>query len=187
MGVIGRAFVAVEPPAEVLAAVEERVRSIRAMADADRVRWSPEVGHATLQFLGRVDEPDEMVAVLDRAMRAVEPVLARLGGGGAFPRARRGTVLWLGFTEGAEALGRLAAAVAGATAQLGFAGEDRGFRPHVTLARTQPARDLRELVRAVGDTPVGPTWRVRDVVLLSSETRATGARYSEISRFRLGG
>jgi 2'-5' RNA ligase len=116
---------------------------------------------------------------------ASAPFFARLGGAGAFPRTSSGTVLWVGVDEGAANLGRLAAAVAGATEPLGVATDTRRFQPHVTLARSNRSRDLRALVDALGTGPAGPRWRVDDVVLLASDTRPDGARYTEVTRFPL--
>jgi 2'-5' RNA ligase len=186
MAAIARAFVAVEPPAAVAVSVDERVRALASSRDAPRLRWGRR-WHATLQFLGRVDDAAAVSEALARALRDVEPPTVRLGGAGAFPRARRGTVLWLGFAEGRDALCDLAGVVADATAPLGFAAEDRRFQPHLTLARAGSARDLRPLVDALGDAPVGAEWCVRSVVLLASDTRPDGARYSEISCVPLRG
>jgi 2'-5' RNA ligase len=188
MAAIARAFVAVEPPAAVIASVDARVRALQRARDAPGLRWGRH-WHATLQFLGRVDDPAAVSEALARALGDVEPPTVRLGAAGAFPRARRGTVLWLGFTEGRDALSNLAGVVADATAPLGFAPEDRRsrFQPHVTVARAGSARDLRPLVDALADEPVGAEWCIRSVVLLASDTRPDGARYSEISCFPLRG
>jgi 2'-5' RNA ligase len=182
MEAIARAFVAVEPPAAVLAALEERVCSAQRVAHADALRWGRQGWHATLRFLGRVDEPDALRDVLARAVDDVEPPNVRLGGGGAFPRVRRGTVLWVGFSEGVDALGELAACVGAATVTLGYEADGRPFRPHLTVARAPSARDLRPFVRALGDAPIGPAWRVDTAVLLASETDREGARYTEVAR-----
>jgi 2'-5' RNA ligase len=183
---IDRAFVAVELPDDTLDEVGARIE--RCAAAEPALRWTRRAQwHVTLQFLGAVDDLGALEGALHEATRAVAPATVRLGGGGAFPQPRRGNVLWLGVVEGAAELEGLATAVTSATASVGFEAERRPFRPHVTLARSGTSVDLRPIVDALGDEPVGPASRVADVVLLASETRATGARYSEISRFPLGG
>jgi 2'-5' RNA ligase len=183
---IGRAFVAVELPDDTVDAVAAAVE--RCAGAAPTLRWTGRgQWHVTVQFLGGVEDLGALEGALREATRAAVPPTVRLGGAGAFPKPRRGNVVWLGVAEGAAELDRLATAVTSATAIVGFAREHRRFRPHVTLARGRESVDLRPLVDALGDEPVGPAWRVADVVLLSSETRPEGARYSEVGRFTLGG
>ena len=184
---IRRAFVAIELPGPVLADLSVRVRAAQRVEGAARLRWGRQGWHATLSFLGEVDAPDPLIEVVAPALRDRVPPIVRLGGAGAFPGVRRGTVLWVGFAEGPDALGELATCVARATAPLGFETETRRFRPHVTVARSGRAHDLRPLANALGDEPIGPAWRVADAVLLSSETDRDGARYTEVCRFPLQG
>jgi RNA 2',3'-cyclic 3'-phosphodiesterase len=181
---IGRAFVAVEPPPEVRDAIEAHVHGLREVARDGGIRFARS-WHVTLQFLGRVDDADRLIAALAPALERADSGVVQLGGGGAFARARRGTVLWLGLASGVDALAGLAVTVCDATAPLGFVAEARALRPHVTLARSTRPRDLRPLVAAIGDAPVGPPWRVGEALLLASETLADGARYTEIERFPL--
>ncbi|HEX9504399.1 MAG TPA: RNA 2',3'-cyclic phosphodiesterase, partial [Acidimicrobiia bacterium] len=166
-----RAFAAVVPPPGVLDAMEVRVASVRAVGAGDRFRWSSrDRWHCTLQFLGAVADVDSLVGVLERQLRHVEPFTVQLGGAGAFPSVARATVLWVGATTAQREVARLAAAVEAATAPLGFAADDRPFRPHVTLARTPTPRDLGDVVTALGSGTIGPAWTVCEVVLLESDT-----------------
>ncbi|WP_409463822.1 RNA 2',3'-cyclic phosphodiesterase [Amycolatopsis sp. GA6-003] len=118
-----RLFSALRPPADVAAEIAA------ALGARDRLlRWSDPVGwHITLAFYGEAD-PAGCGAFLDRALAGRKSVDVRLAGSGTFPG-----VLWLGVAG--EDLADLAAA-----ATLG-PGEDRPYRPHLTLARcsrTQP-------------------------------------------------
>jgi 2'-5' RNA ligase len=185
MNALRRAFVAVVPPPAVLAAVESLAESLRAPDDA--LRWaSPEQHHLTLQFLGRVDEPNALVDALAESLGAVPPFPLQLGGGGAFPSPGRGSVLWSGLAVGGTELAELAGAVHRATAPLGFGAEHRPFRPHLTLARAAKARDLGGLVAALGDGPAGPRWTVEQVALFESDTRPEGAVHTVRGRVALG-
>ena len=180
-----RLFVAVRPPDDVLDAVE------RATAPARRSmvgpRWTKrEQWHLTLQFLGWVDDVDTVSAALE-ALAARPAFAVRLGGGGAFPSERRGRVVWLGTTAGGDALEALASAVAGLLRQLGHEPEDRAVHPHLTLARLQRPADVRTLVGALGTSPVGADWTVREVILYESILRREGARYEPWSRIALEG
>jgi RNA 2',3'-cyclic 3'-phosphodiesterase len=185
-----RAFLAVVPPPDVLRWTDSVADSVRRPDDG--LRWTrPEQRHLTLQFLGRVDDPDSLADSLAESVaesvRRIAPFTLALGGAGAFPSARRAAVVWLGVATGGEELAALAGVIAAATAPLGFAVEERPFRPHLTLARSTPARDLRAPVERLGAGSPGPPSTVDHVVLFESDTRADGAVHTERARIPLGG
>ncbi|MET9265200.1 RNA 2',3'-cyclic phosphodiesterase [Amycolatopsis sp. NPDC004079] len=124
-----RLFSALRPPADVAAEIDS------ALGSRDRLlRWSDPAGwHITLAFYGEVD-PAERGSFLDRALDGRKSVDVRLWGSGTFPG-----VLWLGVAG--EGLADLAAAAAAGS------GEERPYRPHLTLARcsrTQPPTEWTE-------------------------------------------
>jgi 2'-5' RNA ligase len=182
---LGRAFVAVVPPEHVLDAIEARVAPLRAAHG--ELRWSRrEQWHLTLRFLGPVPDADAVVRALVEELASVpRPGGVHLVGAGAFPTASRASVVWLGIRDGADALTRLAEAVEWASVAAGFAPDARDFTPHLTVARAPRRRDVVAVVTALGDDPVGPPWPVDDVVLVASDTRPSGAVYSEIARVPL--
>jgi 2'-5' RNA ligase len=184
---LGRAFVAVVPPDDVLDAIEARVAPARAVSD--RLRWSRrEQWHLTLRFLGPVPEVDVLVVALRDALASMTRVPGvRLAGAGAFPNARRASVAWLGVRDGADELVRVAASVEAASVAAGFAPDVRPFAPHLTVARVPRPRDIASVLDAIGHDPIGGPWPVDDVVLISSDTRASGAVYEEIARGPLPG
>ena len=51
---------------------------------------------------------------------------------------------------------------------------------------TPKARDLGDLVAALGDGPAGPRWTVEQVALVESDTRPEGAVHTVRARFALG-
>jgi len=171
---MARAFVAVVPPDEVLDAVGRALSRAR-----DRVsgaRWSTrDQWHVTLQFLGDrvdLDAVAEGMGGLDAGRERVG-----LGGAGAFPGSRRGTVLWIGAAAGAGMFERLAGTVGAALAPLGYEPDARPFHPHLTLARLRVPGDLRGGIEAVGPDPVGPEWEPSTVALVESRLSREGARY----------
>ena len=143
------------------------------------LRWGrPEQWHLTVKFFGPVADADAVAHVVAEAVRGREPFAVSLGGGGAFPNARRASVLWLGVREGADGLAGLAAP---------FADDDRPYRAHLTLARAAKARDLRAAVAALDACGDSEPWIVDEVVLFDSDTRADGAVHTEQARVRLTG
>ncbi len=139
-----------------------------------------------MQFYGRVDDVDGLRAAVRSATAAAHPVRIAIRGGGAFPLPKRAQVLWLGVENG-DALVDLHAAVAAQTRAFVSLRDRSAFEPHLTLARLKRTVDLTDDVVALRDVPIGRAWDVRDLVLLESETRRSGAVYTEQDRFPLEG
>jgi len=143
------------------------------------LRWSrPGQRHLTVKFFGAVPDAESLAVFVADAVLPRAPFTVTLGGGGAFPNARRASVLWLGVRQGEDGVAGLAAP---------FADDDRPFRAHLTLARVDKTRDLRAAVAALDACGESDAWTVAEVVLFDSDTRAGGAVHTEIARFRLAG
>lgn len=142
--------------------------------------------HVTLRFLGEIEETayELLVGRLAEAELG-ERFRLRWGGLGAFPRAQRATVLWIGPDRGQEALAELAAAVDGAVDRAGFPAEDRPFNPHLTLSRIRPAADVSTLVGAT--PPFGITMTVDRVTVYQSRLGSGGAAYRILEEIPLPG
>jgi RNA 2',3'-cyclic 3'-phosphodiesterase len=181
---LARAFLAVVPSAAVLDDVAQRLEALRRAEPS--LRWLPrEQWHLTLQFLGPVEDAEELSDSVGRAIAAVAPFPVQLTGGGAFPSPRRATVLWIGIHE-PEPLVTLADAVMSATAGLGHRAEERAYHPHLTVARAGRPRSVTGLVEHLGGAGPGPAWTVADVALVASDTRREGAVHTEWGRRPLG-
>jgi RNA 2',3'-cyclic 3'-phosphodiesterase len=183
--VIGRAFVAVVPPTEVLDAVEARLAPLA--PSAPELRWSRrDQRHLTLQFFGRVNDVDVVIAALDGVARRTTRFRLQLLGAGGFPKPTRAAVLWLGVGEGSDALSGLAGEMHRAPGALGLPADDQRYHPHLTVARVTPPRSVEVLVREIDDDPIGPAWTVDRFVLFASDTRSQGAVHTELHRFAVG-
>ena len=145
----------------------------------------PESWHFTLKFLGNVGS-----AQCDSLIQAVKKVRfdpsfeVEFGALGAFPRATKATVMWIGLEKGGEQLSRLATAIDDAASSVGFAPENRSYHPHLTLSRIRPPQSIGPLLTQV--TPLGMEMQVDEVVLYQSHLSSEGARYQAIERFALG-
>jgi 2'-5' RNA ligase len=182
---IGRAFVAVVPPPEVLEALEHRLAPV---ARDVEVRWMRrDQLHFTLQFLGRVDDERVLSSALADVVSAEPVFTARLAGSGAFPSARRARVLWVGVSEGGDGFGALARAVREATGELGFTRDDKPFTAHMTVARSSRPRPMTSVIDSIDADPIGPSWRVEEALLFESDTRPDGAVHSVRERLELRG
>ena len=180
-----RAFLAVVPPPDVVAALDVALAAARGVAPPG-VSWSrSSQWHVTLQFLGAVVDVDAVVEAVAVGVRDVDGFDARLGGAGAFPSPGRASVVWVGLGEGSDAMATLAARVAAATEPLGYPAEPRAFTPHITVARARRPCPVGPVLAAIGDGPVGRRWDVREVVLFESDTRPTGAVHRDVARVHL--
>ncbi len=164
-----RIFVTAWPSTEVRDALRALPRPARR-----GVRWSPEERwHATLRFLGEVDDPAPVTAVLGAEVAGSGPVEARLAGTtSALARA---------VVVGVDGLDPLAQRVAAATAGLGAAEAERGFVGHVTLARCRSAPVDLVGVPVPGATEV--RWVVDRVALVRSTPGPAGGprTYDELA------
>jgi RNA 2',3'-cyclic 3'-phosphodiesterase len=182
-----RAFVAIDLADDVRAALaREQARLKAACAHNRDIRWTrPEGLHLTLKFLGAVER--ERAASVIAALQALDPFdafKAEVMGFGFFPDARRPRVLWVGL-EAPAALSELAARVETALENLGFARENRPFKPHLTLARFDRPHAPPALTAAVAGSSAGSfgCFEVSEFFLLESRLRPGGAEYFKLARF----
>ncbi len=140
----------------------------------------PRSWHITLRYLGpvTVEQAERFVGDLAEHLRR-EPFTLGFGGLGAFPRPTRASVLWLDVARGADALAELADEAEHAAQASGLEPEERPYRPHLTLARLRPPRDVSALVGSVDRFPL--TQTVDRVVLFASHPGPDGPRYEPVA------
>jgi len=167
---------------EELAALKPKL----AAADGEgRVRWvRADSWHLTLRFLGAV-EAETLAPLMRLVGEAVSGLRAFDVGVGElqlFPKPRRPRVVTLGL-RASPALADLAERVDDACCRVGFAREERRFRPHLTLGRVREGVPVLPAPWPSGFSPLA----VREVVLLQSHLGAGGARYEPLSAIPLAG
>ena len=193
-------FVALPVASEARRAVGERIEIAR--ESLPPARWvRPENLHLTLVFLGELD-PDRvgpLAAALGPAFGAHPSLRLRLAGAGCFPPASRGgrrrpaRVAWIGVeADGGDAgLRALQADVAAAAVDsVGHRPDDRGWSPHLTLARPRPpwpARAAEAFVRAFAPPAGGPFVADRGVLVASQLGKGAGggSLYRQVEGFPL--
>ena len=120
------------------------------------------------------------------------PFALEVKGAGCFPDVHRPRVVWVGVQENEHRLHALQRAVENAIAPLGYPTEIRDFTPHLTLGRV--ARDVRQIdqkkigeaVQVAGVGSLG-RWEVRQVALIKSDLKPTGAQYLTLAEAPLCG
>jgi 2'-5' RNA ligase len=181
-----RLFVALSPPGEVVAELWARTAALHELAP--QMRWThPEQWHLTLAFLGEVDDGRlaELSSRLGRVAGRHPALSLSFGGGGRFGQR----VLWTGVRGDRVGLGKLADSARAAARRSGLAVEQRRYRPHLTLARTDRAVDLRPLVQRL-ESYAGEPWTATLLYLVRSQLGAGPdgtARHEPITSWLLGG
>jgi 2'-5' RNA ligase len=181
-----RLFVALAPPESVLDHLDAACAPLR--PERSDLRWtSREAWHVTLAFLGDVS---------DRSLARLEPRLERgarrhaafglsLEGAGAFPGPQRARVVWGGVSGDRKALGDLAATVTAGARRAGALPPDAGrkYHPHLTLARSREATDVRPLVESLSGFRSAP-WKAGEILLIRSRLQGN-PRYETLGSWPL--
>jgi 2'-5' RNA ligase len=128
--------------------------------------------HLTVAFLGELttDGVDVARAAPPISVGAFELTLDALG---IWPESK---ILWLAPTSAPDALADLEAQLWDRLLERGFHGEERIYRPHVTLARR--ARPV--------DAAVAPiSWNVQEIALVESFPHGRNVHYEVLQRWPL--
>lgn len=187
-----RLFVAIELPGDVREALSRLQHELQRRG-LEKLRWvRPEGIHLTLKFLGVT--PEAKLPPIEGALRDAvketgthELALGKLGTfGGSRPR-----VVWVDLTGDLDAVRDLQERIEVALNLLGFEREARDWSPHVTLARVRQ-ESVREVAGVIGPalTSVEAPRNVipvREVSLMRSTLRPSGAIYERVAVFPLGG
>lgn len=137
--------------------------------------------HLTLVFIGEQDSP----AAAQAALASVEavPFSMEFSGLGRFRRPG-GDIYWLGVTEN-SVLNSVWRQLVAALARRGIVGEQRPFRPHLTVARELILND--SFPGASFQQGIVPqTMAVAEISLFRSDRDSGRLRHTEIYRHKLG-
>ncbi|MCI4339590.1 MAG: RNA 2',3'-cyclic phosphodiesterase [Thermoplasmata archaeon] len=148
--------------------------------------------HLTLRFLGEIDatRASEVAGAVGAAVASERPFDLTLEGVGAFPSSVSPRVVWVGVTEGREAVVRIAHRVAVALSAVGFPPEAQEFVPHVTWFRVRSGRDrerARRLLEGTDPPPSVRSVRVTEVVVKESLLAPGGVTHRTLRRLPLSG
>ncbi len=164
----------------------KNIQELLKRSNAD-VKWvSLENMHFTMRFLG--ETPAERLDDIRQAVKRAQTLPAfsvSMGGAGAYPCGERPRVLWVGVSDGANALKEIADVVNSALTERGFPAVDRPFSPHLTLGRVRSPRGAAQLKRSLSAamrprTENPPALDVNSVKLIESVLGPKGPVYKTL-------
>jgi 2'-5' RNA ligase len=107
---------------------------------------------------------------------------ASFKGVGAFPNLNRINVVWIGITDGQDQLNRIFHQIEPSLRQIGLSPDNKGFSPHLTIARVRSGRNigaLADFVTKSSDLEFG-SMIVKYVRLKKSTLTSKGPIYSTL-------
>lgn len=151
----------------------------------DPVRWTPpDQWHVTVLFLG--ETPPEQLPKIESLVNNWTPpkdIELSFSGLGAFPSNDHGRILWVGVREN-KAFIQLQESFEEIFLSAGIldgrVSNDRGFKPHLTLARLRHARHLQSVIDLAPKTQFGKE-ALTELTLFESVTENHMPKY--IPRF----
>lgn len=170
-----RLFVAVRLPEEVKTNIS---RKLVALVPEEAFKHvEKENLHITICFIGEVlpEDAENLKAGFEKAeLQDVAQFTVCCTGIGSFGK----NVLWLGITEGAEELGKIAGIV---SRGLGIVNPD--FHAHITLARNRNAsfEEAKEITEKLSKTNFSAEFPANSVCLMASELSRSGPHYEVVS------
>jgi RNA 2',3'-cyclic 3'-phosphodiesterase len=181
-----RVFVALNLPPEVRRSLAASLEPLRQRQLP--VRWTPEESlHLTLKFLGDIEgtEVPRLRDTLHTVAGDHAPLTLSISGIGAFPSLRRASVLWVGVAPDSPLMS-LQHDVEIALSRLGYVRDQKPFRPHVTVARTQNGARPLDVERLAPSHEFADTAPVLTMDLMRSHLSPGGASHEPLLRIRLG-
>ena len=142
----------------------------------------PDIMHLTLRFLGEIHQ-----TTVDRVKEAMDAARfsrfdVEFSGLGAFPNLNRINVIWVGITQGQEQLNEIFHQLEPKLRQIGLPPDDKGFSPHLTIARVRSGANkaaLADYVSSMQQQGFG-RMQVKAVRLKKSTLTPKGPIYTTI-------
>ena len=139
--------------------------------------------HLTIRFLG--DIPISMVDVLSEEMKNLQfsSFKLEIRGVGAFPKLNYPRVIWAGIRKGSKLLEDIFSQLEYRLTGLGFKKDNKGFSPHLTIARVRTGKNkarLAELIMELEDYEFGIV-NIDCLRLKKSDLTPRGPIYTNLS------
>ncbi len=183
-----RAFIAFPLPQVIISAIDSIQEDLKAYGL--RVRWvRPENIHLTLKFLGEIhpDDVADIIAAIKSAAMKQTPFFLSAGAVGVFPGLSRARIIYTGLTGQIDALVKLHQYLNVGLIKLGFPGESRKFKGHLTIGRIKGKTDTRKLDRAITACRnfKSDPFAADKLTLFKSDLQPLGAVYTKLASINL--
>jgi RNA 2',3'-cyclic 3'-phosphodiesterase len=184
-----RLFVALPLPDSMKPMVHQWSQGLRSVLPFQK--WvHPSDYHMTLKFLGdtAAERVERIKEAVRRSVKGMTPFELELEGLSWFGRPSSPSILWAGVQGDTAELQRLHKMVESAMEAVGFAKEEKSFRPHISLARRYVGKTSMEVGQVAGlaeqlRSGTGEVaWRVDHVVLYESHL-GRSPMYEPLERF----
>lgn len=185
-----RLFLAISTQEGLEPAAPQIIKKLRANADQREldIRWMPHKNyHVTLVFLGNTAEskiPD-IEAIMKECAANSPPFLLKISDIGAFPDEFSSRVLWFGV-QNSKTLRALQENLSDKLTDFRYAGEERQYSPHLTIARLRNPHKTKDLMSPFRRKKIGKV-SVSEIVLYESVGAAPFPVYKPLLRVPLTG
>ncbi|MFQ6114286.1 MAG: RNA 2',3'-cyclic phosphodiesterase [bacterium] len=185
-----RTFIAIEIPDSIHQKIAKVQDELKSKQEKARISWTkPGNIHLTLRFLGDVEE-SRINSVVEAIEKAVQPFSSfdfLVRNFGAFPNFRRPRVLWIGIENPPSELTQMAQNIEDELSTIGFTSEKRKFSAHLTIGRVKSSLSQSFVQLLQARDFEGGQVRVKEVVVMKSDLRPTGAVYTPLKKIKLKG
>lgn len=184
-----RTFLALDLDEQIIAGLLKAAAQLQ--DDADKIAWVGRANmHVTLKFLGDVPENQigEVCSIISAVAAEIEPFAFEVRGLSCTPPRGPVRMIWANIHDDSGLMNVLHDELDAALSGMGLKEEQRGFHPHITLARVKHVRSIaafRSAVRNFADLSLG-LQHAEEVVVYSSAHIAGERVYSPLSFARIG-
>lgn len=182
-----RTFIAIKiaPNSEVL----KLLQYFKSLFHNDRINWVDTNNlHLTLRFIGNTTRQQlyDLVDRLEQLFSDKSKFEIKLKGSGYFKSKNQPRVLFIKLNESEDLL-KLVPEIEEQVVACGFNGEQKTFRPHLTLGRIKSVENRSRLYSLLDEMPTIEYQKVevKEIILFQSILKQTGPEYRAIKTFPL--
>lgn len=185
-----RIFVAVDISAEAIQKVSDYIEELKTEFTTVRVGWEkPEKLHLTLKFLGDTNENQlkTISEIVGELAERIPPFSLRIAVTGVFPRiVRKARVLWIDVKDETGSLVWMNEVLETECAKIGFARENRDYKPHLTIARLREPEKSQQLIERHLQKEFEPVgFEVGEILIYESRLQPAGSIYEKTTSSKL--